>query len=127
VVSNHGNWFTSDDPNKELRVLAQSYDWLLFLSDEGFSHFIDNLLLNPTPELAPAREAFLTSYTGKSGANRFTKVRIGVDADIALWNYFTSHRTEVESWFDVIAPGEGNIEELRADLGKLANKSMGSE
>lgn len=26
VVSNHGNWFTSDNHNKELRVLAQSYD-----------------------------------------------------------------------------------------------------
>lgn len=33
VVSNHGNWFTSDDHNKELKVLAQSYDWLLFLTD----------------------------------------------------------------------------------------------
>jgi hypothetical protein len=31
VVSNHGNWFTSENPNKELKVLAQSYDWLLFL------------------------------------------------------------------------------------------------
>ena len=24
IVSNHGNWFTSDNQNKELRVLAQS-------------------------------------------------------------------------------------------------------
>ncbi|MFZ4779301.1 MAG: hypothetical protein ACOYM3_28385 [Terrimicrobiaceae bacterium] len=30
VVSNHGNWFTSENHNKELKVLAQSYDWLLF-------------------------------------------------------------------------------------------------
>ena len=28
VFSNHGNWFTSDNQNKELRVLAQSCDWL---------------------------------------------------------------------------------------------------
>ena len=62
VVSNHGNWFTSDNHNKELRVLAQSYDWLLFLTDAGLSQFIDKLLLNPTPELEPAREAFLASY-----------------------------------------------------------------
>jgi hypothetical protein len=33
VVSNHGNWFTSNNHNKELKVLAQSYDWLLFLTD----------------------------------------------------------------------------------------------
>jgi hypothetical protein len=32
VVSNHGNWFTSENHNKELKVLAQSYDWLLFLT-----------------------------------------------------------------------------------------------
>jgi hypothetical protein len=51
VVSNHGNWFTSDNHNKELRVLAQSYDWLLFLTDAGLSQFIDRLLLNPTTEL----------------------------------------------------------------------------
>lgn len=49
VVSNHGNWFTSDDHNKELKVLAQSYDWLLFLTDEGLSQFIHELLLEPEP------------------------------------------------------------------------------
>lgn len=47
VVSNHGNWFTSDNHNKELKVLAQSYDWLLFLTDAGLSQFIDQLLLKP--------------------------------------------------------------------------------
>ena len=125
VVSNHGNWFTSDDPNKELLVLAQSYDWLLFLTDAGLSHFIDKLLLNPTSELTSVRDTFLASYSGKSGANRFTKVRIGADADIVLLNYFASHEAEVKSWFHVIAPGEGNIEDLRSDLQKLANQSIG--
>lgn len=37
VVSNHGNWFTAEDHNKELKVLADSYDWLLFLSDAGIA------------------------------------------------------------------------------------------
>ena len=35
VVSNHGNWFTSENHNKELKVLAQSYDWLLFPSSRN--------------------------------------------------------------------------------------------
>ncbi len=39
VVSNHGNWFTAEDHNKELRVLAHSYDWLLFLTDNGLCQF----------------------------------------------------------------------------------------
>lgn len=47
VVSNHGNWFTLENPNKELRVLSQAYDWLIFLTDAGLAQFIDKLLLHP--------------------------------------------------------------------------------
>ncbi|MCH8314707.1 MAG: hypothetical protein IIA64_01930 [Planctomycetes bacterium] len=122
VVSNHGNWFTSDNPNKELRVLAQSYDWLLFLTDAGLSNFIDKLLLNPSRELAPARKAFLASYSGTRGHNRFTKVRIDQDADQALQSYFAAHESEVESWYNVIAPRGSNLKRLRLDLGRLASK-----
>ena len=122
IVSNHGNWFTSDNHNKELRVLAQSYDWLLFLTDIGLSEFIDKLLLNPTPERAPVREAFLASYSGRSGANRFTKVRMAVDADGILRNYFTAHEAETKTWFNVISPHGGTLETLRGDLSKLAAK-----
>lgn len=122
VVSNHGNWFTSDNHNKELRVLAQSYDWLLFLTDAGLSQFIDRLLLNPRPELAAARDAFLASYSGSAGANRFTKVRIALTADEALRSYFLAHEAEIESWFNVIAPRNDSLATLQADLRKLAAK-----
>ena len=122
VVSNHGNWFTSEDQNKELKVLAQSYDWLLFLTDEGLSQFIHKLLLNPTHELEAARKAFLASYSGQRGKNRFTKVRVDVAADEALRSYFKAHETEVESWYNVITPDGGSLDELQTDLRKLANK-----
>ena len=62
VVSNHGNWFSSNSQNKELRVLAQAYDWLLFLTDRGLSEFIEKLILNPTQSLKPVSEAFRASY-----------------------------------------------------------------
>ena len=122
VISNHGNWFTSDNQNKELRVLAQSYDWLLFLTDAGLSQFIDKLLLNPTKKLKSVRKAFRASYTGKPGVNRFTKVRMDVDADIALRSYFTAHKDEVEPWFNVISPKDGTLGTLQNDLKKLAAK-----
>ena len=122
VVSNHGNWFTAEDHNKELRVLAHSYDWLLFLTDDGLSRFIERLLLNPVDELMPARDAFLASYTGKKGVNRFTKVRIGVEADIALKRYFALHEQEAESWFNVITPRGGTLPQLQQDLLKLSGK-----
>lgn len=68
VVSNHGNWikktangdlsFSEENFQKELMVLAQSYDWLLFLTDQGLSEFIDKLLLNPIPEFQFLRDTF---------------------------------------------------------------------
>jgi hypothetical protein len=124
VVSNHGNWFTSENHNKELKVLAQSYDWLLFLTDQGLSQFIDKLLLHPTPELAAARNAFLRSYgKTKSGPNRFTKVQMDNAADAALLKYFQRHEDEIEGWFNVISPGASLIAELRAELRTLGNKN----
>ena len=122
VVSNHGNWFTAATQNKEMRVLAQSYDWLLFLTDDGLAQFIEKLILRPAKELAPARDAFLASYSGRSGSNRFTKVKIDVAADQSLRAYFTEHEDEIESWFNVITPENKTITALRTDLRRLAAK-----
>lgn len=122
VVSNHGNWFTSQNQNKEMRVLSQSYDWLLFLTDTGLAQFVTELLLDPEPELEAAKNAFLASYSGASGSNRFTKVKIDLEADEALRSYFCQRETEVESWFNVISPHGGTLDELRYDLSALAAK-----
>ena len=122
VVSNHGNWFTRENHNKDLKVLAQSYDWLLFLTDPGLCQFIEKLLIKPVKELKPAREAFLASYNADSTGNSFTKVRVGVAADQSLKHYFKTHEAEVESWFNVIAPRKGTIKELRKDMVLLAGK-----
>ena len=120
IVSNHGNWFTSDNQNKELCVLAQSYDWLLFLTDNGLTKFIVDLLLQPADELKSVSAAFHQSYSGQRGNNRFTKVRIDTEADRALRAYFTQYKSKVETWFNVIAPDGGTLASLRADLGSLA-------
>ncbi|KAA0217009.1 MAG: hypothetical protein DYG94_02105 [Leptolyngbya sp. PLA3] len=122
VVSNHGNWFTSQNQNKELRVLAHSYDWLLFLTDSGLSQFIDELLIKPARELKPAKDAFLASYCARKTGNFFTKVKIDAQADQALKRYFQLHEGEIEAWFNVIAPEGGTLEQLRTDLKKLADK-----
>ncbi len=122
VVSNHGNWFTSENHNKELKVLAQSYDWLLFLTDAGIAQFIDEVLLHPNRDLAPARDAFLASYTGKSGVNQFTKVKMALAADAALQSYFSTGRTVVEGWLNVIAPAEKRLAVLREELDTLKRK-----
>jgi len=123
VVSNHGNWFTSDDHNKELKVLAQSYDWLLFLTDTGLSEFVESLLLKPAKKYQPIREAFVQSYTGKKGGNRFTKVKMALSADLALQDYFSSNLGKVESWFNLVSPAGHSVTELKRELTLLASKN----
>lgn len=136
VVSNHGNWFSKEDHNKELKVLAQSYDWLLFLTDHGLAEFVTELLLKPTDELRPASEAFLASYQpkaagkteekekkrGKKAKNRFTKIQMDVRADIVLREYFTKHAVKIEGWFNIITPTRGSLTMLRNELALLNAK-----
>ena len=47
IVSNHGNWFSTGNMNKETKLLAQAYDWLLFLTDAGLADFINELIVHP--------------------------------------------------------------------------------
>jgi hypothetical protein len=122
VVSNHGNWFTKEDHNKELKVLAQSYDWLLFLTDHGLAEFVSELLLDPTPELSDARAAFLQSYGPAAARNRFTKVKIDVKADVVLRHYFAAHARNIESWFNIITPKGRSLKNLQEALKTLNGK-----
>ncbi len=123
VVSNHGNWFTSGNHNKELKVLAQSYDWLLFLTDAGIAQFIDELLLHPAKELGAAKDAFISSYTGEKGVNQFTKVKIALAADAALQSYFASRMKKIVAWFNIIAPAGKSLGVLKEELETLKKKN----
>lgn len=122
VVSNHGNWFTMENHNKELKVLAQSYDWLAFLTDEGLAEFITQLLLEPEPLLEPAKNAFLASYSADKTKNQFTKVQMDYRADQVLQKYFKENAARIETWFNVIAPGKGTMKTLEGELGQLRDK-----
>jgi hypothetical protein len=123
VVSNHGNWFTSENHNKELKVLAQAYDWLLFLTDAGVAQFIDELLFHPAKELSAAREAFLASYTGEKGVNQFTKKQLSLPADAALQSYFSSRKKVIAGWFNIIAPSGKGLDILKKELDTLRKKN----
>ncbi len=123
VVSNHGNWFTSENQNKELKVLAQSYDWLLFLTDKGLSEFIDTLLFKPTKEFQLVREIFLASYAEAKIKNQFTKVQMNIHADKILLTYFSKNIQKIESWFNIISPSKKrSLGILKEELEELKNK-----
>jgi len=123
IVSNHGNWFTSENQNKELRVLAQSYDWLVFLSDDGITEFVQELILHPAPRYQSIREAFIASYAPGKTKNRFTKAHMDFDADRQLLEYFARNDERIAKWFNVISPSAGSLQHLRNDIGALHNKT----
>ena len=133
IVSNHGNWikktatgelsFSEENFQKELIVLAQSYDWLLFLTDQGLSDFIDKLLLNPIPELQFLRDTFLSSYAEDKKKNQFTKVQMNIEADRILLKYFRDNLATVETWFNIISPSSKSLSNLNNELEELKNKN----
>jgi hypothetical protein len=122
VISNHGNWFTSSNPNKEMKILSQSYDWLLFLTDDGLCEFIKDLLFHPLKKYSDVKKAFIESYSSGSKNNCFTKTHINVDADKELSIYFHENIKKIEKWFNVISPTNKAIEDLRVDLTTLSSK-----
>lgn len=123
MVSNHGNWFTSTNQNKELKVLAQSYDWLLFLTDKGLSDFIEQLLLCPSPEYTCVQTAFTASYNNEKVKNQFTKVQMNLDADKALQKFFEDNRASIETWFNIISPKNRSLDDLKRQLFELESKN----
>lgn len=123
VVSNHGNWFTAENQNKELKVLSQSYDWLVFLKDDGLAQFIDDLILNPVGNNIKVQEAFQRSYSATKKKNVFTKVKMDFEADFILLQYFEENINAVERWFNIIAPKGKTIDELKHELAELSSKN----
>lgn len=119
VVSNHGNWYTSENMNKELKVLAAAYDWLLFLTDQGLMEFVQNCILKPEKGCEPIRKAFFDSYTGAKGGNRFTKTRLDLEADQALRRYFVRNDVRSNAWFNVITPKGQNLKTLSKQMRAL--------
>lgn len=123
VVSNHGNWFTAENQNKELKVLSQSYDWLIFLTDFGLAKFIDDLIFNPSAKYNCVQEAFKNSYTADKKRNIFTKVKMDLASNAALLEYFTENQNRIEDWFNIITPENKTITDLKNEIAELRSKN----
>ncbi|MGA2768463.1 MAG: hypothetical protein ABSF24_09135 [Candidatus Bathyarchaeia archaeon] len=119
VVSNHGNWFTSNNPNKEMLVLAQAYDWLVFLTDAGICEFIEELLIHPENEYEHVRDVFLASYGQVK--NQFTKVQMEYKTHLLLLKYFKRNYDRIARWFNIITP-DSSLYNLRDQLQLLTLK-----
>ena len=124
VVSNHGNWFTADSQNKEMMVLAQSYDWLLFLTDRGLAEFANDVVLSGRH--AGAKKAFQDRCAEEKKSNRFTKVRMSLEAHRELAACFKANMRSVEDWFNAITPAESRLGDLRSQTRSLHSKGGSS-
>jgi hypothetical protein len=103
--------------------LAQSYDWLIFLTDEGLAQFIEDILLTRNPDVLAAKMAFQNSYSADKTKNSFTKVQMALDADKVLQDYFRVNSRRIESWFNVITPAGQPMGTLRKHINTLADKN----
>lgn len=124
ITSNHGNWFQSDNPLKELRVLSQSYDWLLFLSDAGLAQFLSHVV-NDQAGMPACYSAFRKSYEAGRRQNVFTKVTIDVDADRELYEYFQCNQKAIAGWFAIVSPPGKTLDRLRFSLRSMEEQLTG--
>lgn len=120
VVSNHGNWFSSQKMNKELVILSKSYDWLLFLTDEGLAEFVEGLIFSPEKKFESVKNAFVDSYALNSKQNTITKVKIDMKADRAIKEFISE--ANMENWFNMISPSGRTLSDLEHALKTLASK-----
>ena len=104
-------------------MLAQSYDWLLFLTDEGLAEFIHDIVLSNKPEVQAAKEAFRRSYSADKTKNSFTKVQMDLSADKVLQDYFRANSKRIESWFNIITPAKQPMTTLRKQIATLSKKN----
>ncbi len=126
VVSNHGNWFSSNAMNKETKVLAHAYDWLLFLTDAGLADFINDLIIHPAPKYQPVRAAFEATYDGSGNGTRFTKTMMDFKADHCLHDYFAENQDKIAKWFNVLTPVDRSLNQLKDELYRLRDKDWGA-
>jgi len=117
IVSNHGNWFTSNNMNKELKVLAHSYDWLLFLTDQGLSTFVKECLVKDTI----ISNAFRNSHDKHMPSEKMTKVTLPIEAHFELLKYFSTNDKATDSWFNILTPRALSIAELKQSMKTLVN------
>lgn len=122
VVSNYGNWFTSDNPDDDIKALQHEYDWLLSISDDGLAKFAGHILSDAMPACRAAftSSCSVNSATRRKNINTFTKSFIDYDADVELTKYFTDNADEILSWFNVMFPAGGSIDMLKIILRSLA-------
>ena len=89
----------------------------------GLAEFIRDIIQSNAPAVAPAKAAFLASYSGEKKGNRFTKVQMALDADKVLQDYFAANLRRIEKWFNVISPKGSSMERLKTQIDVLSKKN----
>ena len=117
--------FNHQDIQKEIKMLAKSYDWLLSVTDQGLLEFVEKFILVPQNGDYFLRNLLLSENEKAHIEKRPLQDWMSTEIDKRLTDFFSENPQKIESWFYVMAPAK-KLSELKRDLGKLQNKNWES-
>jgi len=104
--SNHGNWYPQDNEGKGVKMIKSSFDWAVWVEDEGLIELIE-FVLNDTD----MRNAF--NLHVESSETILTKSKFESDARESMLEFVSSNWDRIsEDWFTVLEPEGKSIEDL---------------
>lgn len=114
LLSDSINWYVKGVEKKDLHVIKQSYDWTIWMEDEGLISFVENFLLTD----GVIRDVFYKNYVErKKGGTFFTKNRMDNEAYSVLFSFFQKNHEKIEkTWLKVLAPKDKTFDDMVKEL-----------
>jgi hypothetical protein len=115
------NWFPEGVAKKDIKVLVENYDWVIWVEDAALFQFAEDLLFKETR----VAEAFQRQHssTRKVGERLFSKQSMWIPAHEGLCRYMASNYQEIKKkWFKVLGREKLPIDSLFLELDKLTTR-----
>lgn len=104
--SDHGNWFPGNEESKDVKILKSSFDWAIWVEDDGLIELVE-FVLNDTD----MRRAFELHVD--SSKTILTKSKLESRARQAMLRFVEENWESLsENWLTVLEPEGKSIEDL---------------
>jgi hypothetical protein len=120
-LGNMVNWFPGGVAKKDIKVLVENYDWVIWVEDAALVQFAEDLLFRKTK----VAEAFKRQHSSnrKLGERLFSKQSMWIPAHEELCSYIASnYQTIKKKWFRVLGREKMATDDLFLELDKLATR-----
>jgi hypothetical protein len=114
-LSDHINWYVNGIAKKDLTILQQSYDWTIWINDQGLVNFVTDCILGNEEVFG----AFSRNYTERTPGSLgfFTKNRIDDRVYRILLSYFNRNLQRIlKDWLCVLGPSGKQFSDLVTEL-----------